>query len=770
MALSQPFLNSLKNSDEKKNAKLFNKLPFENNASIALNDEAETLLKSITLLAKKEKIAAQLQSLTLNGKPYNNVFESLVECSIAELETVVKTLETLSSSHHLRKLITQTHDLIGYFKTKYQPKGLYGCLALANDLCSSDRSIPFQYAMLTGVIMPVMSLFDDLEKDGDLTVNSISKIDIAKAKLQAALAQFKKDKDQMLQKELQEYDDKMENEIQQALKPKLAKITDLESTLQELQQKYIANNSAADQPELIQTKIEELNEEIKHLKMETLNYESTCRKLVQVRKRELIKTRSKEDAILHLFFLGINSELDFIKQRVKALYAKKEINNKYSRKTDYIKKKKELRKLKNKTGFHYLLSDIDGKTANKFITKRGGKLLYNQSQSKLAAMANSEGLCGGYSAEFLDICTAPDWNMLSFTEKMKRFKPILAVKNSFTAGHLASLSSNNLAMTLESGLRWDIQTKKDYSKNAALYEFKYDDTVDEKHQKAHKRDFFKGLVDAIINKTNNSTSARLMITFFDKKIGHVVGLNYDKDGFLFHDSNTGYIHFKDAEMFATFLVDYLCRYYPSLNNNCHLYDFDIVKKNTASYNITAKPEDADLLASTKSLRMKSRVIKQESQLLARFDSVKSSLDTLSNTLRKSISAKRNLAEQSTSISLLTPTVSFLPTAESLKQSVRPTWNQAQALQDLKIQEAAQSLIAAYKNDYDSALDLKPVLKMRVFHEIQGLLDPKSKAAHLETLIKLNEEHKLPKCEQMFKQLETLSQPTQIASLRTKIST
>ncbi len=770
MAFTQEFIDSLLITQEKKSAQYFNSLPVSRAKSSTGNTELDAQAKLIKELAANKKMATILQREKFNARAYADIFQFIYEYSVKDIDLMIQQLENLHSDT-VKKIIVELkvfRDLYAQdIKAKYQPKGLYGCLNSVTELCSSSLtmpiSIPFQQALLKGVVMPVMSLFDDLEENGDLTAESIPKLMLAKTKMLEALTQFKATQNAALQEELKKFDKELKDNVEKSLAPKKEKLIGLEESLEKLIKLYHSEKENLSPPQVMENEkaIADIRKEIDKLKEDIDAWKAKYDKHLQKKKDELVKTRESEEQKLDIFFDGVTKEFDYIIKSIKVLDQKGKIDKKYppsSTKSELKKRKKEIEKLQNESEkqLQFLLSDESSIKAKKYIKKHGGKLLYSQNQARLAAMAHSEGLCGGYSAEFLEICSAPGWNDLTFEQKMKRFKPILSAKDTFKLTASANPMVNTLWMTLESGLRWDIQTSPAYKQNAVIFEIKTEDKPDK------PKAFFQKYVDNIMAKTSSSESAKLMLWIFAKKSGHALGLNYDKDGFLFHDSNVGYIRFEDASKFSAFMVDHLYKNYPDLTDNATIFDFNVMHKNAINmdFDFKLKREQSRLASIPEmvSLHLK----RKETKLLEGLESVRTLINSASQKLEKATSRAIETPQspplQDQQSVVLNERGEEPATAFTHKRKKTVTFStdvlpQVRAIKDLENQDRMKSLVEKYMTDYDTLLNEKPVFKQKIFLEVRELMQ--NNPPNMDNLKKLCLQHKLPKCEKMLEQIDAL---------------
>ncbi|MBS0285994.1 MAG: hypothetical protein JSR17_01775 [Proteobacteria bacterium] len=788
MSLTNVFLRSLVNGEEKAVADAFNRLPFTRHYETGGSDKKLfELQQDIASRVDNPKIKALLDQHLIDTQPYPIKLKKLHECSIIELDQIISVLQAYSSSHNLRRFIKELEEYRTLYnenmRTKYQPKGLYGCLNIAHELCvSTSPSIPFQHALLTGVITPILSLFDDLEMDGDLTIDSLLKINLVKVKMLEALSQFKKARENHLVQDLQEFENDKLADIDDLLSLPRNKLAESEQSLSVLQQAYRdqIENLTPEEKTQFETDIIAITKEISTLNLTIEEQKKSIESIYKGRKEKFFKDRANEEKVLEKYFLGVNDELDYIRRRVEAIDNKKKIIHKYpsaSDKSELKRRKKEIKELKKTTGYYSLLSDESTKEAKEFITKHGGKLLHNLNQGNLAAMGHSNGLCGGYSAQFLEICTSEGWNDIPFKAKMNNFRLILANKKSFRLDASVDISRNDLWMTLESGLRWDAQDV--VKEGATLFEITSEDKTHATHKMKGRnaKAFFKRYVDGIMAQTKDVDSAKLMLWFFSKEEGHAVGLNYDKDGFLFHDSNTGYIHFKDREKFAAFLVDYLYRNYSDLTDSGGVYDYNVIKRNARKYEFKLEREEAHL---PEPIAEEMAILKrQETTLLARLDSVKSNLNTLQGKLSAvstkefEIDALRDDSSERDGAEYLTANTDddLSDTSSSFKEPIEPLVpkhlktvlfrqsnmsTQTQQLEQVEKSALIKAITEKYLNNYDTVLSEKSVLKHKIFHEIQMLLTDSHPDTNLLNLKKMAEKYALPKCEQMISQIEQIN--------------
>lgn len=750
MIFTGKFIDSLINQEEIKCAKLLNNFKITPSKNDADNSELMAMEKAIVKLANKSKISPLLEKLEQDGKSYKFILKNVFDTSVEDLDEMIKTLEALSSSK-VKSLVAKLKAfkiLLESYEIKYRPKGLYGFLTGVNALCSSSMahspSFPFQHALLTGVVQPVVALFEELEQKGDLTITSLPMLDYAKAKMLEALTRFSKVQDEALQKELEKYDSDKNEWIAEKTAQQNALTMSLVEKLEKLRQTAQSLELTPLQKENIEKEIQEIDKQIKSVDIKKI--QESIDKYFKNKKVTLIKQRGSEKKELKMFFNLANEELAYIRKCICALDGKKKINEKYkdaTNKSEMKKRTKEIKALKSQTGQYYLLSDNHASKA--FINKHGGRLLYNLSQGKLAAMGHSEGLCGGYSAEFLEKCSTQSWDALTFNQKMSMFKPILVNKQSVNLDRSANVFNNDLSMTLESALRWDIQSAGEYKRGATLFEIKSDDKTHATHKRKSKnaKAFYQRYVNGIMAQLQSRDSARLMLWFFDKEQGHAVGLNHDKDGFLFHDSNTGYIHFADENKFATFLVDYLYLNYPELTDNASVLDYDVVRKNISKYNLEPKfvnslqQADFDELLS---------IEKQQSQLLERMNTLKLKVDSLKGSLKLMPQAPAPKGDLNPPVQ---DVVSANPKQKSLIFSaITEPSPQQQKLKHLAVHQGLRALLQQYMENYDQRLNEQPVLKQRVFHEIK-MLENELSTQRVEALRKLAQQHNLANCEALI---------------------
>ncbi len=776
MPFTEEFIASLVNSDDISTVKTFNSLPVYRSAK-ASSEEILVISTNIQKLAAKSKILPLLNPLKNEmGVPYSTTLSNVVQnvTSISELFTIVDKLKALPPSSDLSKLISEIDNYIFYKKELYRPKGLYGCLynvgVMLNTL-SIHHSLPFQYALLTGVVNPVWSLFQDLESQGDLTIESADKLKFAKAKLLEALNFYQAIRPTMVADRMNKLEAELNVMLQKKLDTQNVKLSEVEKSLSELQQdfKSKASELSPDEKAQFENDISVLDSQIKQFNADIEQSIESFKKHIHKKKTELAVFLEDEAKILDISLKGVSDELSYIESRVRALDAKKQLDMEYPSLNDK-KRKKAIAKLQEKTGFPYLVSDRARIIDKEYVKKYGGRLLKHLQQGALAAMGNSEGLCGGYSAEFLMICSSPDWDNLSFERKMKKFNTILQNKVSYRFDVSANPMKNDLMMTLESGLRWDIQGEIYHEKDSTVFEIKSEDKshATSSSKRKNTKAFFKKLVDGVMNSLSDDVSSRLMLTFFDPNEGHAVGLNHDRHGFLFHDSNTGYIHFKDKDKFAKFLVEYLYKNYPGLSDHCSIYNFDIINKNIQKYNVNIMK---DQVIPTHFSDLAADLEKQEIHLSQRFDLVKSNIQALQSSLSKASNAfldRQDSAKSTEPISLVVdPKItSPVPLSESTGKTKRETVvfsksnmlsPQQKMREKLDSKEKIKSLVDEYIKNYDPILDERQVLKNRLFHEILNLSETQPDLASLRKLTKQN---KLVKCAELVSQVEAILRPKQ----------
>lgn len=777
MPFTDDFIASLANKDDIAKVKIFNSLPIDRAPAVVYSNEILEMSKNIEKLVAKSKIQSLLNGLkTGSGVSYSTALSNIVQnvFSISELYKISDTLKTLPSSSDLNKLISEIDNYIINKKEIYSSKGLYGCLSIVGVLLnslSSQHSLPFQYALLTGVVNPVWELFEDLELRGDLTIDSIDKLKFARVKLFEALNYYQATKTTIHKEKMEKLDVEMNAILQKKLDDHNVKISEIQKVLGDLQQDYKNQASllSPNQKDEFENKIKEMELQIEQYNAAMERSIDTFKKHIEKKKSELAIFLEDEGKALDISFKGISEELSYIESRVRALDAKKQINMQYPSLNDK-KRKKAIAKLQEKSEFAYLVSDRARVSDKDYVKKRGGRLLKHLQQGALAAMGKSNGLCGGYSAEFLKICSSPDWENLSFESKMKKFKEILQIKDSFRLDVSANPMHNDLMMTLESGLRWDIQSQIYQESDSKVFEIKQDDKnhATSSSKRKNAKAFFQKLVDGLMNNVSDNKSSRLMLTFFDQNEGHAVGLNHDKDGFLFHDSNTGYIHFKDKDKFAKFLVEYLYKNYQALSVHCSIYNFDVINRNINKYNVNVMKEQK---FSMEDATLQLELEKEEIQLSQRFDLVKSNIHALQSRLNQSSRAgleRQETPKTTEPISSVTDSIAMppVPLTESAPKSKREKvvfsqkntlLPQIKAVEKFDRIEKIKSLLDDYLKNYDTVLDERQVLKNRLFHEIKCLSETNP---DLTALRKLSEQNKLEKCAELVKQIDDVlrSQP------------
>ncbi len=769
MSFDQAFLNTLIEPDEKASAEYFNSLPISYEPNIFGNKTLELHKNNIKDFVNERKISSALNKLSYADKSLVDVLNNIFEYSNADLDKIIAQLEALQS-RSLRKLIAELKAYqalsITEYNAKFHPNGLYGCLTSVCNLCSLNFTTPpslaLQHALLKGVVMPVFSLFDDLEQNGDLNLDSIPKLKLTKAKMLEALTVFKATQKAASDEELRIFDKNSAQNIESKLSAHKDKLKLLEGDLVKLEDQYrdeIENLTPPAMDQLLND-IGTLTKEISELQSDMEALSQKYEKHFKTKRDELANARLNELRILSTFFNGMNDEISYMMNSVQALEQKREINNRYplsAKKSELKSRKKEIKKLQDETGLHFLLSDDSTIEAKHFIEGYGGKLILNQSQAKLAAMAHSQGLCGGYSAEFLEVCSSHGWKDLTFQEKLRRFKPILKHKDTIKLSASANLQENALWMTFESGVRWNIQS--DVYRNSDVFKIDKDDKSHAIHKKEkdNTRAFYQRYVDGLMKHINKEDSARLMFAIYSEKDGHALALNYDKDGFLFHDSNTGYIRFENKAKFSQFLVEYLSYYYPDLSNHGNIHDFDKVRKNVkAKDKLKLKSEQSRLGLKAKAPETPSRIKKQETLLLQKFDTLKLQIESVSKKL-KTVSSRNLVLSNSSSKSKdirLEKSKSQKTLSFYAPKTISP---QERKLRDLNVKNQINNLANQYFIDFDDILNQKPVLKQRVFNELQIELFVKRDQPDLEGLRKLCKQHNLPKCMMMLDEISSLSE-------------
>ncbi|MGD9592238.1 MAG: hypothetical protein AB7V32_06945, partial [Candidatus Berkiella sp.] len=637
MNFTRNFIDSLIDQDEINNIKLLNSLHVSTSKSEYDNSESLALESEIKRIINKSKIAPMLENLKFNNRNYKFILNNVFDTSAEDLGQMIQALEELSAPK-LKSLISKLKLFkvkLENYNQKISPKGLYGCLTAVNAMCSNsttvEPSMPYQHALLTGVVMPIFNLFKDLEEENaDLTTSSIPKLEYAKAKMLEALRRFSTVQEQALQNELDKFDEHTNRFIAEQVDKQNQMTAKLVEKLAQLQQSCQSLSLTPDEKSKIEHEIKEIDSQIK--KIDTAQMQRSISEYHEMKRNKLVKQRATEEKALKEFFQSVDEELTFIRRSIGALAQKRIIEQQYqgaTKRSELRKRKHEIEALKEATGRHYLLSD--NHATKKFVNKHGGKLLYNLSQGKLAAMGRSDGLCGGYSAEFLEVCSIDEFKDLTFKQKMDKFKSILACKQSFALDQSADITRNDLTIQLESALRWDVQNEPQYGKGAVLFEIQSDDKSHASHKrtKQNARAFYQRFVTGIIDQCNSRESARLMLWFFDKQQGHAVALNYDKDGFLFHDSNTGYIHFSDKSKFATFLADYFYLNYPELTEWAKVFDYDVVRDNVSKYKFKLQSDDSVTVLGA----LEQALIKQQSQMLEKTMAIKEKVKTLDRSLK-----------------------------------------------------------------------------------------------------------------------------------------
>lgn len=819
MPFTQEVIEFLPDVQARRKAKFYNSLKIDVSIDVskfASNNEA--LVPGSILIAKLAKqpgVAEAISQLkTKDNKSIASILEDVllhVE-RVPQLQSVIDTLTEQPQTNSLTQLNEALTDYRDKFlevsKDAYRAGGLYGCLIVAERaLRKNEVSAPtpsFQKAILMGVVMPNLTLFDELEDKGDLTIDSLDKIELAKRRLAEAMRLFKKHHDEDIEVVLKDYRIHETQNLSRGLQKDIDKLKDLEEALALLQKSYRERYKglSSDELEAFEQKINDLSKEVD-------SYKEKIESILEMQKEwldgRMIKMREQyqeESMLLDFVFSNVGQELDYIKQRVKALDKKKAINEQFPDKSDkkqQRKRKKALNKVKEDTGLWYLLSDKSSRENKAMIKKYGGRLLYNLSQGRLAAMGHSEGLCGGYSAEFLLACLDPNWEKLTFQQKVKRFGSLVRTNQSFRADVSADITINELYMRLESGLRWDIQSMI-YDKDSTLFEITKDDKSHATHKRKHrnKKAFFEKYVQGIMDVTDTDEPKQLMLTFFNEKEGHAVGLNKDKDGFLFHDSNTGYIHFKDPNMFAKFMVDYLYNKYSELTVHAHIYDFEQINRNLNKYNLKPLiPEKSGVFdlealsleqpSDRKMLKRMNTTERHLMQVQQRLDASTRSLDVADENqktaapLTKSSSTEFSDIEQDTLESSSTDKIMLGAqdqTAKDAPELVAPASKQKSkttitTLRDSKnvptkqtslknkaaLNEHIAEVIDSYLGDHDEVLNNKQVLKQRVIIELNSIKSDPDRI-ELTALKRLCRSNNLTKCAQLVDKIEqdVLSKP------------
>lgn len=795
MPFSEAMIEDLTVKNELRKARFYNTLAIGMRRPRINIDRLNHIAQTIKTLSEKPAIAKAIEGLKIGNTNASfllrDIFVQANDAStLAKLQAQIAQLESSKAVDKLNEALAEFGDAFEAYQSEmWQARGLYGILVTVeralNHNMSATPTATFEQALLTGVVIPTFELFKDLEDHGDLKIDSLEKIEFAKEQIAQAKIRYEEAFDTGRKAAIDRSIKSLEANNEQFNKPQREALASLEQILAEVQNEYRANyeQMTVEQRERIEEQLTKTSEEIGIIQDKLAKTMENQQAFVQAQAKKIEKSFDNEPYIIGKVFEGVSKELDYIADRVDALHRKQQAVDGVSAKTESQKRrrtKRAVKKVQKETGWYRLLSPKLGPEVQKLARKRGGKLLIHQSQARIAAMGHSDGLCGGYSAEFLMRCLEEGWSEISPEQRLARLKSVTNPAASFDIEMSTNMLSNDLYMRLESGLRWDIQAASEYKRDATLFEIKEGDKQHATHhrEKHNVKAFFQRFVDGIMK--NAKPGSDLMLLFFGPVSGHAVGLNVEKDGFLYHDSNAGYVYFpkENKEGLSSFLVDYLSSSYPHLIEHAQVLDFKKVFDNVSRYNLsTGVPEVSEDLAVPMQLAPRNSDLK----VLDRMDAARFRLDELRGLIHESArqldvpkkeseclqDAVERLEESSeTEADFLSahsdsdeepkPDLESEPASPSKKRS-KAILNQKPSGQQLLVKKAKDieklhKLIEAYMHSDDPSLQDQQVLKQRVMFELNYMLQSKH-AVDLSTLKQLCDNHNLPQCEKLVKDIE-----------------